>query len=85
VIGVSADDQETSDRFAASLELPFPVVGDPQGKILKAFGVRIPVLGLARRVTFVVGKDRKVRKVHESQFDAKSHVAQACAFVRRQR
>lgn len=83
MIGVSADDQETSDRFAATLELPFPVVGDPKGDVLKAFGVRIPVLGLARRVTFVIGKDRKVRSVHESQFDAESHVTQACAFVRK--
>lgn len=83
MIGVSADDQETSDRFAASLELPFAMVGDPQGEVLRAFGVRIPVLGLARRVTFVIGKDRRIRSVHESQFDAESHVAQACAFVRR--
>ncbi len=83
MIGVSADDQPTSDRFAASLELPFPVVGDPQGEILRAWGVRIPVLGLARRVTFVVGKDQKVRAVHESQFDALSHVTEACSFVRK--
>jgi peroxiredoxin len=59
--------------------------GDPKGEVLRAFGVRIPVLGLARRVTFVIGKDRKVRAVHESQFDAESHAAQACAFVRRAR
>jgi len=79
VVGVSADDQETSDRFAASLDLPFPLVGDPKGKILRAWGVRVPVLGLVRRVTFGVGKDRRVRWVHESQLDAESHVATACA------
>jgi len=59
-------------------------VGDPEAAILKAFGVRIPVLGLARRVTFVVGKDRRIESVHESAFDPESHVASACAFVRRE-
>lgn len=58
-------------------------MGDPSGKILRAYGVRIPLLGVARRVTFVVGRDRRVRSVHESQFDAESHASQACAFVRK--
>jgi peroxiredoxin len=57
-------------------------VGDPQGAVLRAFGVRIPVLGLARRVTFVVGKDRRIESVHESAFDPESHVSAACAIVR---
>jgi peroxiredoxin len=83
VIGVSADDQATLDRFRAALELPYPLVGDSEKRILKAFGVRIPVLGLARRVTFVIGKDRRIESVHESAFDPESHVATACAFVAR--
>ncbi len=53
--------------------------------MLKAWGVRIPVVGLARRVTFVVGKDGLVRHRHESNLDAGSHVKEACAFVRRPR
>ncbi len=79
---MSSDTQEVADRFAASLALPFPVRGDPPGEVLRAYGVRIPVLGLARRVSFGVGKDRKISRVHESQFDADSHVTQACAVIR---
>jgi thioredoxin-dependent peroxiredoxin len=80
---VSADDQATAERFRAALELPYPLVGDKEGRILKAWGVRIPVLGLARRVSFVIGRDRRVESVHESAFDPESHVAAACAFVGR--
>jgi peroxiredoxin Q/BCP len=83
VIGVSSDRQDVADRFAESLDVTFPMRGDPQGEILKAYGVRIPVLGVARRVTYVIGKDTRVRHAHESQFDAESHVVEACAFVRR--
>jgi peroxiredoxin len=84
---VSADEQETADRFRASLELPYPLVGDPRGAVLKAWGVRIPVIGLARRVTFVVDPDRRIRHRYENNRDADSHVPEACAVIagRRQR
>ena len=79
MIGVSADSQETQDEFAKSLELPFPLVGDPGGGIRDAYGVKWPLFGLARRVTFVIGKDRKIRLVHRAERDVESHVTQACS------
>jgi peroxiredoxin Q/BCP len=85
VVGVSADDQPTADRFRESLDLPYPLVGDPDGVILKAWGVRIPVVGVARRVTFVVGRDGRVQHRYESNLAAASHVGEACAFVARRR
>jgi peroxiredoxin Q/BCP len=79
VVGVSKDRQETSDRFRKSLELPYPLVGDPEGVILRAYKVRWPLVGLARRVTYVVGRDRKIRQAFHSEFDIDAHVAMSCA------
>jgi thioredoxin-dependent peroxiredoxin len=79
VVGVSADRAETAERFRASLELPYPMVGDPEGRILRAYQVRWPLLGLARRVTYVVGRDRKVRFAFRSERNVDGHVAQAVA------
>ena len=81
MVGVSTDSQERNDEFRASLELPFPLVGDPEGAIVKAYGVRVPLVGVARRVTFLVGRDRKVEAVHASMMDAGSHVETACKLV----
>ena len=81
MIGVSADDQATSDRFRASLELPYPLVGDPQGTILRAYQVRWPVIGRARRVTYLVSRGGKVERAFASELDAEAHVAQACAWT----
>ena len=78
---MSADSQETQDRFAASLQLPFPLVGDPEGAIRDGFGVKWPLFGLARRVTFVVGKDRRIRHVYKAELDAESHAVEACSLV----
>ena len=79
MVGVSADKPETSARFCQELELPYPMVGDAAGAILRAYGVRWPVVGLARRVTYVIGRDRKVRLAYRSERDVEGHVAKAVA------
>jgi thioredoxin-dependent peroxiredoxin len=81
VVGVSTDPQAESDRFRESLSLPFPLVGDPDGAIVRAYGVRWPVVGRARRVTFVIGKDRKVRLAYGNELDMQAHVRRALEAV----
>lgn len=39
VIGVSEDDVESHEAFAAKHDLPFPLVADPDHDVLNAFGV----------------------------------------------
>lgn len=81
VVGVSADTQERAEAFRAALDLPFPMVGDPAGVILRAYRVRWPLVGWAQRVTFVIGRDGTVRDAHHSELSGKGHVAQACRTV----
>jgi peroxiredoxin Q/BCP len=83
VVGVSRDPQDTSDRFRKSLDLPYALVGDAEGAVLNAFKVRWPVIGWAQRVTYLVGKDRKVRFAVHSEFNIPAHVSRACAAVAR--
>ena len=78
VVGVSQDAQEVNDRFRESLDLPFPLVGDPEGTILRAYGVQWPILGLAQRVTYVIARNNKVRLAFHSEFSMKAHAAKAC-------
>jgi peroxiredoxin Q/BCP len=78
---VSSQSQDSNDRFRESLGLPFPLVGDPGGTILKAYKVRWPLIGLAQRVTYVIGKDRKILKAFRAETDMAAHAAQACEFV----
>lgn len=83
VVGVSRDPQEKSDLFRESLSLPFPLVGDSQGSILRAYKVRWPVIGLARRVTYLVDRNRRVKMALHSEFDIGSHVTATCAALTR--
>jgi peroxiredoxin Q/BCP len=84
-VGVNADPQDANERFRASLGLPFALVGDPEGEILRAYKVRWPIIGIAKRVTYVVGRDRKILSAFRSERDMAAHAAQACAFVGRER
>src|SRR5258706_13991187 len=64
VLGVSMDNLETQTKFAESLNLPFPLLADPEGVAAKAYGVANPA-GYPNRVTVVIGKDGKGAKVIE--------------------
>ena len=81
MVGVSSDPQERNDEFRKSLDLPFPLVGDPEGKILRAYDVRWPIIGLARRVTYGVGRNKRVMLAFHSELNMDSHAAKACEAV----
>jgi len=83
VVGISRDDLETLRRFREELSLPFELKSDADGAITRAYGVAWPVIGLARRVTFVIGRDRRIKSVHSSEWAPASHAAHACDFLAR--
>ena len=60
VIGVSTDSVESQKKFTEKRKLPFTLLADPEGKVLKAFGVKtIPLIGFSTRQAFLI-KDGKV-------------------------
>jgi thioredoxin-dependent peroxiredoxin len=69
VLAVSTDDKEQMKKFKESLKASFPFIPDPEAKLTKLYDVKLPVMTMAQRYTFVVGEDRKVLKV-ESGSDA---------------
>jgi peroxiredoxin len=54
LVGVSTDDRDTQCRFATSLAAPFPLLGDSDKAISRAYDVLWPLIGLAHRVTYIV-------------------------------
>ena len=61
VIGVSHDDIGTLDKFSVSAcQSRFPVAADADGRIMKAYDARLPLIGLADRVSYVIAPDGKI-------------------------
>ncbi|HJV23988.1 MAG TPA: peroxiredoxin [Holophagaceae bacterium] len=63
VLGVSGDDVKSKKAFAEKYHLPFSILADPGKKILEAYGVKMPVIGIARRVTFIIDKAGTIRHI----------------------
>ena len=68
VLGCSVDSAEAHKDFIRKNSLPFPLLLDPDKKIAKAYGAAngIPILGLDRRITYVIDENGKIVKVYPS-------------------
>ena len=77
LLGCSIDSADSHRAFARKYSLPFPLLLDPGNKIAKAYGADngIPILGLDRRITYVIGEDGRILKVYPS-VDPASHAKQ---------
>lgn len=80
VIAVSTDDVATLTKWRAELKAPQTFVADPDAKLVQLFDVKMAVIGLASRHTFVIGPGRKVLEHTEGSdsIDTSKAVA-ACA------
>src|SRR5262249_53129880 len=66
VIAISDDQQIDSDKLKEEKKLPFSVVGDPQHKIIEAYGVPLKDYKdkkFAQRSVFLVDKEGKIRYI----------------------
>lgn len=59
VFGVSADTAEDQKKFEEKFALPFTLLADKEGEVIKAFGVPTRGPGLASRQSFLV-RDGKI-------------------------
>jgi peroxiredoxin Q/BCP len=81
VLGVSADDAASHAAFAAKYHLPFPLLADPEGRLLEAYGVKWPLFTLARRVTFIIDRQGIVRH-RVAQVDTARHDRQVLELLK---
>ena len=65
MIAISTDDAATSRRFKASLKAPYAFVADEKAVLVNRYDVKMFVLSIANRVTFVVGPGRKILSKQE--------------------
>jgi peroxiredoxin Q/BCP len=74
VIGVSGDDQNSHARFAETHRVPYPLISDPDKSIQKAYEARQLLGLLAKRVTYVIDRKKKIRGVFHHELSAQKHL-----------
>jgi len=88
VLGVSADNAASHEKFTAKYKLPFPLLSDPDRKVMKAYGAYgdkvlygKKTVGVIRSTTWI-GPDGKVRKHWKRVADAAKHPDQVLEALR---
>jgi peroxiredoxin Q/BCP len=66
IVGVSFDSADSHLKFITQYKLPFTLLADTDGKIAAAYDVKMPVLNMAKRVSFLIGLDGKIVHVTDS-------------------
>jgi len=81
ILGVSPDSVKSHKGFASKFNLPFPLISDPEKKILNAYGAYgeklmygKPVTGVLR-TTFIIDAKGIIKKIIR-KVDTKDHASQ---------
>ncbi len=78
VVGVSQDSVESHLKFKKAYNLPFELLADEKGEILAKYDSNIfaigGLLGLSKRVTYLLDSKHQILAVYEGMFEAKEHV-----------
>lgn len=88
VLGVSADSAESHQKFAAKYKLPFPLLSDPDHKVMEKYGAWGEKTMYGRKVTgpirstVWIGPDGKVRKHWARVTKAEAHPAEVLKALR---
>jgi thioredoxin-dependent peroxiredoxin len=67
VVAVSTDFIETLRHWSKELNATYPLASDKLGKVAQEYGVYIPTVGVANRVTFVLDVDGKIVHIDEGR------------------
>ncbi len=66
VVGISTDSVESHEGFAAKLDLPFPLLSDENGDVVKKYGVESWIPGKSARAVVVIDEAGNI-KYHQVQ------------------
>jgi peroxiredoxin Q/BCP len=78
-LGISTDTVEKQKEFSAVNGFDYPLLSDESGDVARSFGVKRKYITPVKRATFVIDKDRTIRKVISSEMNMTVHADQALA------
>jgi peroxiredoxin Q/BCP len=80
VIGISVDNIQDQEKFTAKEKLNYPLLADPEKKVVKEYGVLMD-RGFAQRATFVMDKKGVIRKIYNPA-DAQKNADEVLNYIK---
>ena len=84
VVGVSVQDRESHRQFAEHRRLTFRLIADREKRVTRQYDA-LGLLGLAKRVTYLIDPQGVIRDAYRSEVAPTSHVARVKDFLARAR
>jgi thioredoxin-dependent peroxiredoxin len=82
-VGVSSDPVGKQERFANAHSLGYPLLSDVGGTVAKEFGAWRKLLPIhTKRLTFVIGQDRRIIDVIKSEMKFELHADEALRILK---
>ena len=81
-LGISMDPVAKQKQFAELHAFDYPLLSDESGAVSTSFGVRRKYVTPVKRATFVIDRDRTIRKVISSEMSMDVHADQALSALR---
>jgi thioredoxin-dependent peroxiredoxin len=81
VYGVSADTVEAQSAFHRNHSLTFDLLADPDSQVISAYGAKLPLIGMAKRWTFIIDPSLFIRAV-EKDVDPSSDAETVASILR---
>jgi peroxiredoxin Q/BCP len=74
VLGISRDDVATHIKFKETHQLPFELLSDVTGAVCKAYDALIPIVGIPKRISYLLDASHKIVAVYQNFFGAEEHI-----------
>ncbi len=65
IYGISSDSMEELAEFHKKYNLKFALLADDQADVIKAYGTKMPLVGLSKRWTFIIDTSLVIRHIEK--------------------
>ncbi|MGB9429735.1 MAG: peroxiredoxin [Gammaproteobacteria bacterium] len=77
LIGISPQDSASHIRFRARHQLNFPLLADTDKRVIRAYGCDGPFGFGVKRVSYLIGRDRRIQETVHAAFRVSRHTTLA--------
>ncbi len=79
IVGISKDPVEVHQKFIDTYKLPYQLLADQDGEVARLYLARMPLIGLTKRITYVLDEKHIIRAVTDNLFEAGLHIKEVVA------
>ena len=74
ILGISRDSIEKHHKFKKKHNLPFELLADLSGEVAHLYKALMPIIGITKRITYLLDKEHKIAAFYDSQFSYSAHI-----------